>query len=122
MRNLILVDFSTVLFETSSTRNYIIEYVYRHPDTAIAVFDGAGNSKEAMRDILGKVQLPFDAIIANLTGAAPFVFKEVLLQSIIDNGMYAPILVIDADEESLQMFQASGVPFVYSPLSRQKES
>jgi len=122
MRNLILVDFSAVVLETASTRNYVIEYLYRHPDTALVVIDAAGNPKEAIRELLGQVQFPFDAVINNKAGAAPDIFKKALLESIVDNGMYAPILVIDTDEEALKMFTSAGVPFVYSPLSRQKES
>lgn len=115
--DLILADLSSI---TPQVREYIIEYMVRHPETQLCVSDPSNQvTKQEVASKLRDMQVPFDLILTNVvTKPIPSIaFKTMMLVHLQSSGDYDVVLVVDTDQEALDMCKDAGVPFVYNPLT-----
>lgn len=115
--DLILADLSSI---TPQVREYIIEYMVRHPETRLCVSDPNNKvSKQQIASKLQDMQVPYDLILTNVvTKHIPTIaFKTMMLVHLQSQADYNVVLVVDTDQEALDMCKDAGVPFVYNPLT-----
>jgi hypothetical protein len=115
--DLILADLSSI---TPQVREYIIEYLVRHPETQLCVSDP--NNQTSKQEIVQKLQdmrVPFDLILTNVVAATipTITFKTMMLVHLQSQPEYNVVLAVDTDQEALDMCKDAGVPFVYNPLT-----
>jgi hypothetical protein len=114
--HLILVDFSSI---TPGVREFLIEYLIRHPNTQLAVTEPQTNaSRHVIANKLLDMRVPYDMIITNMskTPMPPITFKTMMLVGVLNEPEYDTVLMVDTDQEALDMARDAGIPFVYNPL------
>jgi hypothetical protein len=109
MADMILVDYDTALDQVTgpAAKERLIEAVVEKPETLIAVLNAnhTMTQQESMKN-LQAAQFPFDTVIVNpLPYTVPKItYKTMFASRLQEQGEHYPVLVLDDDEASSQMW------------------